>query len=120
MNWLITIIAIEALVELLISSEILISIRIYLTRLSPNFLGKLFTCGYCMSVWVAIILVLISGNYIGDLIIKILALHRLSNVVHEAVTRWFKRLPWVVLTGNMQQDNRPSEVIMEASDESRR
>ena len=48
MKWIVVIIAVEAVVEILVHSELLDSVRP--TR---GLLGKLFGCGWCLSVWVA-------------------------------------------------------------------
>jgi hypothetical protein len=91
----------------LVDSKIFFGLRNYLLLTEPtdsfpkfkNFLGKLFSCGYCMSVWVAIpFAFLISGtivNILGvDQFCKWMILHRVSNVLHELFSRWFNRTPW--------------------------
>lgn len=74
MRWIVAIIAVEAAVEILIHSPLFVWLR----RLGPS----LFTCGWCLSVWVA------TGAFmliIADLwwLMIPFALARMSNVFHE-------------------------------------
>jgi hypothetical protein len=102
LQWILAIIYVESLTEILIESELLFGFRNYLYKLSPGFLGKLFTCGYCMSIWIAISAAwALPGNISQvawfDCVLRIFVLHRLSNILHELFSRWFKRLPWHVV-----------------------
>jgi hypothetical protein len=96
------IIAIEATVEILVESKFFMSLRAWLSKVSPGFFGKLFSCGYCMSVWCGALGLIMPGSPIGmfwdhpsavfiDAIIRVLVAHRLSNVWHELLQRWFDR-----------------------------
>lgn len=101
-QWIVAIVAVEAVVEVLISSDIFNSFRAWITKLNPGFLGKLFTCGYCLSVWIAgfaslFISAQITGEPWTDGVLKWLVIHRASNAHHELLSRYFKRLPLVVV-----------------------
>lgn len=98
--WLFAIICVEAITEIIINADIFLGLRTFLSKISPSFLGKLFTCGYCMSVWVAGCIAwslpgTITNYPIVDIIIKAFVLHRSANLVHEGFKRWFARLPLV-------------------------
>ena len=98
MKLLMYIIAVEALTNLLTKSEF--SSRIIKKRLFEsknsffNFIHDILDCGYCTSVWSALLLSLIyfwtelNGTSMTlnpcllDLFVLILVLHRLSNVLH--------------------------------------
>lgn len=117
LRWLITIIAVEAVVEIFVQSEIFIKVRIFFSKLNPSFLGKLFTCGYCMSVWVSATIAwtlpgTLTEYQILDIIIKTFVLHRLSNVLHEALSRWFKRLPFELVFYTTQNQPPSDDVII--------
>lgn len=115
-EWILAIIFVEAVTEILVDSQIFEGLRDWLYQ-NFEFLHKLISCGYCLSVWVAGSIAwalpgMITGYFIPDMIIKLFVLHRASNGLHELLTRWFKRLPWTislhktttnfdVLTGNL-------------------
>jgi len=90
MKYLVLIIATEALVELWKKAMPLQGIRKKLTIWTP-FLEidgqHLFDCGYCLSVWVGA-LVLISYSVFDGMIyfFGALAIHRVSNYLHLAVS----------------------------------
>jgi hypothetical protein len=103
--WLGAIVATEAVVELIASSEIIFPVRDWMSQHSA-FLGKLVNCGYCVSVWVAALLfsyylptgeflkALCSNNWIVWAVVligKAAIVHRLSNVLHEKFSRWFHK-----------------------------
>lgn len=97
--WLMAIIAVEAITEIIVSSEFFFKARTLISKCS-NFFGKLFTCGYCMSVWVSVPIAFfiptsLTGNFCFDFVIKLFFLHRASNLFHELASRYFKRLPLV-------------------------
>ena len=102
--WLGAILATEAIVELIVASEVLFNTRDWIAQRSI-FFGKLVNCGYCVSVWVAALMFayyLPIGQYMEllcvnrfvwviTLIAKAVIVHRLSNVLHELFSRWFHR-----------------------------
>lgn len=118
--WLAVIIAVEALTELITSSSIMFPIRDWFSkppdetkklrcpirrsfRWLRGFIGELLNCGYCTSVWVALLLAHFAptGKCVGCVLyawpiffIKVLVIHRLSNIVHELFSRWFSRSPF--------------------------
>jgi len=88
------VIATEAVVELVVKSDIFRPLRTAVSHLGEWF-QKLFSCGYCFSVWVATGLVLITqlsypltGNKFIDLGLAVLVVHRLSNVLHNVIDKW--------------------------------
>lgn len=106
--WLLAIVYVEAITEIIIAAEIFVKIRNAVIKRS-NFFGKLFSCGYCFSVWMSFsVCWIVPGNvisnlypnniyaYLCDCFIKSMAVHRLSNVLHELIKRWLDRYPWVI------------------------
>src|SRR5574343_1596759 len=85
----------EALTELLVKSELLQPLRNFVYFKSNigiyNFIGKILSCGYCCSVWVASFLTFIFtifgfielfGFWPLDFIVITIFLHRASNYLH--------------------------------------
>ncbi len=103
------IVATEAIVELIVSADITLWVRKLASDIDKIlgilFFGKLFSCGYCMSVWVAAILFL----WIPNWVLLIIIAHRASNVLHELFSRWFHRMPFT-LVFNHVHTNVESEV----------
>jgi hypothetical protein len=84
----------EAIVELVIKSEIFRPVREQIFK-AGDWFKKLFSCGYCFSVWVATGLVFLSqtsyplvGNKFLDLALAALVVHRLSNILHNVIDKW--------------------------------
>ncbi len=95
-------ITIEALTEIIVFSELFLKLRVLVSKINPSFLGKLLSCGYCLSIWVSIPIVFfvpghIVDNYVIDLFIKWMILHRFSNIAHEGIRRWITRAPFVFI-----------------------
>ena len=100
--WLLTVVAVEATVEIITSSALFEPFHMWLghrtekSRLAA-FVSGLTNCGYCMSVWVAASLAWalpeIAPYVIIDILIKTFAVHRLSNLWHEIITRILDRMP---------------------------
>ncbi len=82
MKYLLAIIAVEALTQLICKAEIFDTPREWLSRCS--FFERLLSCGYCVSVWSAlfVIVLLMFWNY-TQWFILLLVLHRISNVLHD-------------------------------------
>lgn len=87
------IIAVEAIVELIFLAGPLQSIRQWLiTRtswLSFTEYGHLLECKYCMSVWIALFLVLcyyLIPEKVFHFILLIFVVHRLSNLLHICIS----------------------------------
>ena len=117
MAWLAVIIAVEALTELIVSSSIMFPIRDWFAKPPEEkkrgcfkscllkirgFIGELINCGYCTSVWVAFLAAPFAptGKCTGCVLyaipiflIKVLVIHRLSNLIHELFMKWFGRSP---------------------------
>ncbi|MBD3260368.1 MAG: hypothetical protein GF334_01600 [Candidatus Altiarchaeales archaeon] len=87
--------AVEALTEIVIKSEVFRPFRELIFKLGP-FFQKLFTCGYCFSVWVALaavsavpdLVLPLSGVFGVNMLLTILVVHRLSNVIHNVIDKW--------------------------------
>ena len=109
--WLLATIAVEAIVEIVIASELFSPLHFWLFKKSENnrvigFVNKLMSCGYCFSVWVAAGVAWMlpgspSGIAVVDTILKIFVLHRLSNLIHELFKRWLDRIPFNVVITNI-------------------
>ena len=99
MIWLAAIIYTEALTELIVTAEIFERPRSWLMRHS-TFFQALLSCGYCVSVWVAAsvawIMPEIITNVFLDCFLKIIVLHRLSNLLHELMVRMLNRIPFLM------------------------
>jgi hypothetical protein len=113
--WVGAAIFVEAITEIIVSSDILFGFRNYIIKLNRNFFGKLVGCGYCMSMWASMpVAWLLPGSitslWLFDVVIKTFILHRCSNVIHELFSRWFKRLPWYVIVGKNQIEDFPDKV----------
>jgi hypothetical protein len=114
--WILAIIFVEALTEIVVASSIAQKVkdpiyRLHAWAMQKNCLLKwivgkplgliheLTSCGQCTSVWVAASVawalpgVLIVGSMPFDFGVKVFIIQRLSNVFHELLSRWFKRLP---------------------------
>lgn len=115
LSWLAAVIAVEAITEIAVQSDLFIRLRSILYKLNPGLLGKLITCGYCFSVWVSIIGWFMPGNITGiwilDGILRIFLLHRLSNVIHELFMRWEKRLPLVIVFNKVDETSQSDQEI---------
>ncbi len=101
-QWTALIIAIEAVVEIIVDSKIMLPFRNFAAKISPNFFGELFKCGYCFSVWVAIPAAFIApGEIFGiiylDVFLKWILIHRLSNIFHGIISRIFNRQPYHIV-----------------------
>jgi hypothetical protein len=123
--WLAFVIATEAITEIVVSSDmpLILWFRNLAAKHNPRFFGKLLGCGYCFSVWTALVLSwALPGHLVQheilDIIIKTFVLHRLSNVLHEGFIRWFKRLPFeLVLSTFNQLPTRQSDPVVKVDDE---
>jgi heme exporter protein D len=119
--WLAVTIAVEALIELVVDSTmpVLNWWRNQLNKWNPRFFGKLFSCGYCFSVWVAASVAwALPGSLVEcwwlDIIIKTFLLHRLSNVMHKIISRLMNRLPFeIVVTSIRGELENNKEVTIE-------
>ena len=84
----------ELLTELVVKSEIFKPFRSLVSR-AGGWFQKLFSCGYCFSVWVAFGVVYLAeisypltGNIVLDLFATALVVHRLSNILHNVIDKW--------------------------------
>jgi len=132
--WAAAVIAIEAAVEIETESEIFIIMRDKLTqaKILGWYLNTLLSCGYCLSVWVCVVAALFvpgdiitANNQLGQIfakigladsvfqailfgsanyIVKILVLHRLSNITHEPINRWLNKDPFIIAFGGTNEE----------------
>lgn len=86
----------EGLTELLVKSEIFVPIRNILFKIP--YLGKAFVCGYCSSVWMAILPASIfTWQKTIDIfwplqfLIWLVVFHRISNYFHNINDKWFDK-----------------------------
>jgi len=106
--WILAIVAVEALTELWLTSSILEPFRDVVGQFEGR-VSDLAHCGQCVSVWSAILLFgaflpgVITGFFPIDWMIKILALHRFSNLFHELAYRWINRMP-LVMTHTLKEN----------------
>lgn len=95
------ILAVEAVTEIIVASEAFTPFREKSFAIHPK-LGTLFSCGYCLSVWVATFFLsfmtipgLTCYPIVSGLIV-VFAVHRLSGIWHEFISRWLNRAPIVL------------------------
>lgn len=126
MIWIFVIIYVEAVTEVIVSGSIFVRFRNAISKKS-EFLGDLISCGYCLSVWVSATIAWgLPGRifqsmsqhqafFYVDIFVKIFVLHRLSNILHEGISRWIGRYPWVVSISNTAVDT--DDDIIDISEE---
>ena len=87
------IIAAEAITEIVVKSELFEPIRKFCFESNYSalrFIHRLLDCGYCFSVWAAFFVVLLNYltyNYIVEIFVLGLVVHRLANVTHFIIDR---------------------------------
>jgi hypothetical protein len=87
--------ATEAVVQLVIKSEIFSPIRRLASKLG-YWTDELFKCGYCFSVWVALgmitvvpaVILPVSDWHVVNVLLTLLVVHRLSNIMHNVIDKW--------------------------------
>lgn len=127
--WIAAIIFVEAVVEIEVNSVLFAGFRARIARIKLVgwYFNGLFSCGYCLSVWVSAIaaafvpgnIVLITESLLGhaltndstvaiilDYVVKIFVIHRLANKWHELVYRWLERMPFILAFKNDQSTSR--------------
>ncbi len=99
MLWILLLFAIsfatEAVVELIVKSEIFAPIRRLVSKLG-SWTTELFKCGYCFSVWVALgwitavpAVIIPASTYPGvNVLLTLLVVHRTSNIIHNVIDKW--------------------------------
>jgi Na+/H+ antiporter NhaD/arsenite permease-like protein len=80
-------IATEAVVEILLESELFEWLRAIMRK--TEFTAALFSCGWCLSVWVATFWFSMSAIGLYWLAIPIV-IHRIANLYHN-LTHWMER-----------------------------
>jgi len=117
--WVAAVVFVEATVEIEVNSKLFSGFRgrIVGVKWVGWYLNGLFSCGYCLSVWVSAAAALfVPGDIItpiatsalgklvasklpfvvADYLFKIFVIHRLANIWHECVYRWLERMPFVL------------------------
>ena len=91
MKNILAIIAVEALTEIFMESALFDSIRVWLGK-RGWLMDELVTCGWCVSVWAACIVFALLWYGLWW-ILAVIAIHRLSNFLHDifGLLRRFKR-----------------------------
>ncbi len=91
---LMAVILTELLTELVIKSEIFKFVRTGAFKLGDWF-RKLFSCGYCFSVWAAAAVVILTDTCYPvtethwlDLGLMALVVHRLANILHNVIDKY--------------------------------
>lgn len=103
-QWILAIIVVEAVVEIVVESELFFKFRNFIYK-NSEFFGKLISCGYCFSVWVSMPFAFVLPGelfqiqfdniygYLIDSLCKIFILHRLSNLFHSIINFMVNRYP---------------------------
>ena len=91
MKWIIAIIAVEAIVKIFMESSLFDNFRIWIGKKHALF-DEFVTCGWCVSVWVAIFAFALIYVGLWWLLIP-LAVHRASNYLHD-IDGLIKRSGW--------------------------
>jgi hypothetical protein len=91
MKWILAVVATEAIVEILLHSELLDKPRQYLMNHSW-FFQKVLSCGWCLSAWIgaAMFAVIMLG---WQIILVPIAIHRGSNFLH-LIYSWINKNRW--------------------------
>ena len=83
MKWIMTIIAVEALTQLICKAELFDRPREQIKSLG-GFFKALLSCPYCVSVWSALLIIGLMIYYEYTFwFILLLVLHRVSNFLHD-------------------------------------
>jgi len=112
-HWILAVFYVMAVTELVTESDIFFRIRLFLTNKFPRSFGAVTRCGYCFSVWAALSIgwclegSLVSSFlgydtvlvFVVDVLIRSLALHRLSNLVHKLYKR-----EWHLVVHHVNED----------------
>jgi len=101
----------EAVVELVIKSEIFLPIRKFIFGLGTWF-QKLFSCGYCFSFWTALFLVNavpetvlpLSSWSLVNWFFTLFLIQRLSNIIHNTIDKWTDKYYSLAHVNSEKQD----------------
>jgi len=104
-NIIVALILTEAISEIIVDSYLFSRVRLWLLGPSDDgFVGKLVSCGYCMSVWVGILMAFLfklkgAFPYMGECepIVWGLVLHRASNLGHVTLNFVMKMMVYTVV-----------------------
>lgn len=92
-RFIMAVIATEAITEIAVKSELFEPVRKWLFESKHgvlNFVHRIFDCGYCFSVWAALLMMLmifIVNHKLVDFFIIVIVIHRLSNIFHFMIDR---------------------------------
>ena len=84
MRWLALIIATEAVTEIIMAAELAPLVWLRKVASKITFFKELLQCGWCLSLWVATIL-LITVYLGGEIAVFLFAIHRLANLFHDGI-----------------------------------
>lgn len=116
---IINIITVEAVVEIITESYLFEKFRNFV-KSHNNFIGYLFSCPHCFSVWVSIIIVWLIPDIYNMGIIwyipHIFVIHRCSNILHSFINPKMKYKPQEIIIYNME-DKKWDEEIENTKDE---
>jgi len=96
-NIVLFVVVTEAITELVVKSELFEPLRKYCFESKYkifNFIHRIIDCGYCFSVWAGffvIILNYVTSNFIVDIFMLGIAIHRLSNIFHNLIDKLYKK-----------------------------
>lgn len=109
-RFILSVILTELLTELLVKSVIFKPIRARIKGIN-NWFKELFSCGYCMSIWLAFGVVLLVqpvyslvGTLWIDLPLIAFVVHRLSNYLHNFNDRWLDKYYSLTHTNSEKSD----------------
>jgi hypothetical protein len=102
-KFIIAVILAEALTEILKEAVVLEPLRSPFRRLKK--FNEFLECGYCMSVWVGWGVAFLFRLRVGiavewwwlECLVAGLVVHRVSNIWHEAISRWLGKHPFQML-----------------------
>jgi len=105
---LVLVIVTEAITNIVVDGVIFDDIRNKIFS-KGNFFSKLLSCGYCLSVWSAMLTATVCSFRIGftivdSYIINVFLIHRLSNILHEVIGRILKKEPFILSFGFFRQE----------------
>lgn len=110
LRFVLAVVLTEAVTEILTESRLTVRLREL-----PGAVGYLFGCGYCASVWLGVCAAYALGLEgalaplgAAEPLVWGVAVHRASNVLHEAVSRFLGRVPFgLFLRGHIRHEEAP-------------
>ena len=75
--------AVEAISEIVTKSTLFSPLQ-HWARAKDTWMKRLFSCAYCLSVWVSFVVCFFFTTFSLPLLLEIFIVHRLSNYLHHA------------------------------------